>query len=488
VFFGVELILREFSVEALFPVMLSAMVADVVGDSVLGGGRFLSGFPAGLALHHARDYLLIAALAVIAALVGLGFKTVLYRTEDLCDRIWKDRPEWARPAVGGLALGLLLLALPQMYGAGYPVMYKAVAGGYLLWFLIVLAAGKMIAASLTIGIGGSGGVFAPSLFIGATSGAAFGEIADHLLGPGAGPPALYAAVAMAAVFASAARAPLTSLASVVEMTGDFALTLPVMLAVAIALSRALSYSTIYTAKLLRSGTDIDRAPPWQALDGLTVSDAMHPFAIPLAVAPDAGNSGSAPPDSGGQPGLDVDLPGPVTCRREPQALFAGESLVQPLRQLMAYDVDGLPVLSADGRHVQGWVTDASIIAAVARRIHGSQNDALQTALAADRARPDPDTMRKPPTPLAGYHVAEITVEPRSAAAGTALGSLTWPPGSLPVSVRRHNRPRSPDPGLTLRPGDRIVLLIRRRDAPYAAGGTLLGRATVPLPNSEGGSS
>ncbi|MGH3163235.1 MAG: chloride channel protein, partial [Streptosporangiaceae bacterium] len=79
--------------------------------------------------------------------------------------------------------------------------------------------------------------------------------------------ALYAVVAMGAVFASAAGAPLTSLASVVEMTGDFALTLPVMLAVAIAsaISRVLSYGTIYTTKLLRRGTDIDRTTPWRVL-------------------------------------------------------------------------------------------------------------------------------------------------------------------------------------------------------------------------------
>ena len=89
--------------------------------------------------------------------------------------MWKNRPEWARPAAGGILLGLLLLALPQMYGVGYPVLYKAVGGGYVLWFLIILAAGKIVACSLTIGIGGSGGVFAPSLFIGATSGMAFGD-------------------------------------------------------------------------------------------------------------------------------------------------------------------------------------------------------------------------------------------------------------------------------------------------------------------------
>jgi CIC family chloride channel protein len=248
VFFGVEIILREFSVEAIFTVMLSAMIADLLSRQFAGSAPFLSGLPSGIVVHHLSSYLLIAALAVIAALIGLAFAKILYATEDLCDKIWGNRPEWARPAAGGIALG-------------YPVLYKAVGGSYALWFLIILAAGKIIACSLTIGIGGSGGVFAPSLFIGATSGMAFGEIAGHLIGPAAGQPALYAVVAMGAVFAAAARAPLTAVASVVEMTGDYTLTLPVMLAVAIAtaLSRALSYGTIYTTKLLRRGTDIDQA-------------------------------------------------------------------------------------------------------------------------------------------------------------------------------------------------------------------------------------
>ena len=95
VFFGAEIILREFSVDALFTVMLSAMLADVVA--------------------------------------------IPYKTEDLCDRVWRNRPEWARPAVGGLALGLALLAVPQLYGVGYPVMDRAVSGDYVLWCLLVLA-------------------------------------------------------------------------------------------------------------------------------------------------------------------------------------------------------------------------------------------------------------------------------------------------------------------------------------------------------------
>jgi CIC family chloride channel protein len=261
VFFGVEIILREFAVDAATTVMLSAMIADVVAIPFLGDKPFLSGFPAGIVLQHPRNYLLVAVLAVIAALMGLAFKNVLYKVEDLCDAIWKGRPEWARPAVLGVVFGLLLLALPQMYGVGYPVMFKATVGGYALWFLLVLAFGKILATSLSIGIGGSGGIFAPSLFIGVTTGMAYGDIVDHLFGAGAGQPALYAVVAMGAVFTAAARAPLTSLASVVEMSGDFSLTLPVMLAVAIAtaVSRTLSYGTIYTTKLLRRGTDIDQA-------------------------------------------------------------------------------------------------------------------------------------------------------------------------------------------------------------------------------------
>src|ERR1700733_2718569 len=166
VFFGVEIILREFSIDAMFTVMLSAMLADAVAIPFLGSRPFLNGFPAGIALHHPRNYLLIAVLAVLAALIGLVFKTVVYKMEDLWDRVWKNRPEWARPAAGGIALGLVLLALPQMYGVGYPVMYKAIAGSYALWFLLVLAAGKILACSMTLGIGGSGGGFAPAPFSG----------------------------------------------------------------------------------------------------------------------------------------------------------------------------------------------------------------------------------------------------------------------------------------------------------------------------------
>ena len=461
VFFGVEIILREFSVDALFTVMLAAMIADITAIPFLGSKPFLSGFPPGIVLHHARNYLLVAVLAVIAALMGLAFKAVLYKTEDLCDRAWKGRPEWARPAVGGLALGLLLLAIPQLYGVGYPVMYKATAGQYALWFLVVLAFAKIAACSLTIGIGGSGGIFAPSLFIGVTSGMAFGDVAHHIFGAGAGDPALYAVVAMGAVFASAARAPLTSLASVVEMTGDFALTLPVMLAVAIAatISRALSYGTIYTTKLLRRGTDIDRTTPWRALSDLKVAQAMRPFRPPLPVPPDT--NGSAAPEWAA-------LAGPVSYQGDPQALFGTESLAQALRQLEAYGRDGLPVLSADGGQVQGWITAPGVLRAIARQVSITHAETAQAHLTADWDHTDPASLlRHPPTPLPGYRLIEITVTPDSPGTGRKLKDVTWPRASIPVSVLRGRRLRPPHPELVLATGDHVNLLTSAPDSPPA---------------------
>jgi CIC family chloride channel protein len=483
VFFGVEIVLRAFSVEALFTVMLSAMLADVVAEPLLGSGPFLTGFPSGIALHHAADYLLVAVLAVLAALVGLAFKTILYKVEDLGDALWAGRPEWARPAVGGILLGLILLAIPQLYGVGYPVMYKAIANGYTLWFLLLLVAGKILATSVSLGIGGSGGVFAPSLFLGVTSGMAYGVGVDRLFGPTAGPPALYAAVAMGAVFTSAARAPLTSLASVVEMTGDFALTLPVMLAVAIAstLSRTVSYGTIYTTKLLRRGTDIDKTTPWRALQDIKVADAMRPLPTALAIAAN-GHVPTPRPDLA----PDTALPAPVTHQRDPQALYTTESLAQALRQLVLYGRDGLPVLSSDGRVIEGWVTNISALNTIARSLGpATLEQAARADLEADLAAAhQQDALTAPPNPLRGYQVLEITLPADSPLAGRPLGTVTWPAGHTPVSVLHQRVLNDADPRLVLTAGDRINLLAPTPAKPASPTSHTSQHHAVPRPEGE----
>lgn len=457
VFFGVELILRELSVEAIFTIMLASMLADVIARVFFGSAPFLTQLPHGIQLDHIANYLLVALLAVIAGLLGILFKNVLYKTEDLCDRVWGQRPDWVRPAVGGIVLGLLLLAVPQLYGVGYPVMYNAFAGHYALWFLVILAAGKMLACSLTIGIGGSGGVFAPSLFVGATSGMAFGMVVNHLIGPEVGEPALYAIVGMGAVFASAARAPLTALASTVEMTGDFTLTLPVMLAVAIGttVSRGISYGSIYTTKLLRRGIDIDRPTPTHVFANLTAADAMHPFTEPLDLTYPPGDA-----ERDWTP-----LLGPVTRVREPQALFANDSLAQALRQLVVYGRDGLPVIDTEARHVQGWLTNQNVLRAVGTYFADVQTDVAASHQAAEWADPQAATAEHDPrSQLNGYCIVEHTLTPDSVAVGRMLGDLDWPAGHFPVSVVHRRQLIDADATVKLAPGDRINILVPKNVA------------------------
>jgi len=172
VFFALELILRNFETRSFGLVVLSSVTADAIGRAAFGSHPFLS-LP-GFTFSSPLELLLYAGLGVLATGVGLGFVRVLYAGEDIADRLWKNQPDWLRPAAGGVLLGLFLLAVPEMYGVGYPVLQLAVAGHYVILALLGLLAAKILATSLTMWIGGSGGVFAPSLFMGAMLGSAYG--------------------------------------------------------------------------------------------------------------------------------------------------------------------------------------------------------------------------------------------------------------------------------------------------------------------------
>jgi len=275
VLFALELILRDFTAESFGLVVLAAVVASVVGRAILGDVPFLD-LPL-FEVGHPASYLLFAALGLLAGVVAVVFTRVLYGTEDLLDRIWRG-PEWARPAVGGLALGLLLLVVPQMYGVGYPVLESGVSGRFAIGVLLLLLVAKVFATSLTIGIGGSGGVFAPSLFIGGMLGAAFGQAAVIVLPDIAGPPGAFALIGMGAVFAGASRAPITAVLMLFELTGEYTIILPLMLAIVIAsgTARVLSRDTIYTLKLRRRGIDLDSRRLDDQFVDRTVAQVMEP--------------------------------------------------------------------------------------------------------------------------------------------------------------------------------------------------------------------
>jgi CIC family chloride channel protein len=145
-------------------------------------------------------------------------------------------------------------------------------------------------------------------------------------------------------------------------------------------------------------------------------------------------------------------------------LFATESLTQALRQLELYGRDGLPVISADGQHLQGWITSQNVLQAVARHMHATPATAQAQHPAAppapgQQAVPGPQTAPgQPPDPLDGYQILEITISAGSAANGQTLGDTTWPPGWIPVTILDNHTLRDPDPGITLAPGDRVNLL------------------------------
>ena len=119
-FFGFEIVLKEFTLDALSATIVSAVTADVISRAFFGGAPFFAAIPHDMGVGNDFTYLLIAVLGIAAGLIGVAFQKTLYKGEDRADALWRGRPEWLRPVAGGLLLGLLLLVLPQMYGVGYP--------------------------------------------------------------------------------------------------------------------------------------------------------------------------------------------------------------------------------------------------------------------------------------------------------------------------------------------------------------------------------
>ncbi|HET9256592.1 MAG TPA: chloride channel protein, partial [Pseudonocardiaceae bacterium] len=382
-FFAMELILRNFAVESFGAVVLASVTASVVGRAAFGDTAFLT-LPA-FTMRSPLEYLLFIVLGIVVGACGVLFTRILYWTEDGCDWAWRG-PEWLRPAAGGLLLGGLLVLLPQMYGVGYPVLQNALRGDYLLGFLLVLLVGKIVAASLTIGIGGSGGIFAPSLFIGAMGGTAYGVLAHAALPDLTASPGVYGLIGMGAAFAGATRAPITAVIVLFELTGQYTIILPLMTAIVLATltSRALSADTIYTLKLRRRGIDIDRPPHAQRLASTTVAEAMMPLPAPLpgeTTLPHAAHA-LAISEHGILPviGDDGYYQGCVTARGVAEALaddqgvggtvadlaellplvMRDSSLAEALTALTDAPGTGLPVLVNDNQLV-GWITHQCIL-------------------------------------------------------------------------------------------------------------------------------
>jgi chloride channel protein, CIC family len=239
----------EFESDALLYTMLASIVAYAV-NGFFAGWEPLFRVPADLALPRVLDNGWFVVLGFGSGLVATALPLVFYGARDAFRRL--RVPEWLKPAIGGLLVGLLGLVLPQVLSGGYGWMQAAIDGRLAAGTLLLLVFAKTIAMSCTVSSGGSGGVFAPALYIGGMLGGFLAAVL-HL------PPAPFVVVGMAAVFAGSGRVPIANMLMVTEMTGGYALLVPAALAVMISylvqvrLSRRLRYKSLYEAQVPRRG-------------------------------------------------------------------------------------------------------------------------------------------------------------------------------------------------------------------------------------------
>jgi CIC family chloride channel protein len=272
--FALEIILGDFGLATFSPIVISSVVATAISR------HFLGDTPAFLVpayeLVSAWEFPLYVTLGFFCALVGVGFTLVLYRTEDLFDRI--KFPEYLKAVLGGVVLGLFGLMFPQILGVGYGAIDNTLAQNYVWWFLLLLVGAKILATSITIGSGGSGGVFAPSLFLGAMAGGFFGSIVHQVFPSVTASPGAYAIVGMGAVVSATTHGPLSAILILFEMTGDYKIILPLMITCIISSIAAGQFlkESIYTLKLIRKGIDIREGKEVNVLRSIRVSEVMNP--------------------------------------------------------------------------------------------------------------------------------------------------------------------------------------------------------------------
>ncbi len=273
--FSLEIILGDFGVSHFSPIVISSVTATVVSRHYYGD------FPAFQAppynLVSAWELLIYALLGVLAGIASVAYARALHRTENFFDKKVPG-PGWLKPAIGGLLLGALAIKLPEILGVGYGAINQALHGDMKIWLLLALVGGKILATSLTLGSGGSGGIFAPSLFIGAMTGGFVGSIAHQAFPNTTAVPGAYALVGMGALVAGVTHAPITAIVMLFELTNSYHIILPLMISCIIAtlVAQRLDRESIYTRKLVDRGIDIHRGQDLNVLRSIRVSDLLQP--------------------------------------------------------------------------------------------------------------------------------------------------------------------------------------------------------------------
>ncbi|MGD8778066.1 MAG: chloride channel protein [Ignavibacteria bacterium] len=269
--FAVEIILMDFAVAQFSPIVISSVMATVISHM----------FEGNFAAFQVPDYEYVSPteigfyfiLGALSGLASWAFIKVLYFSEDFFDNKF-NFPEYLKPIIGGLCIGITALVFPQVMGVGYDTINNALHGNLIWYVALILIFVKIFATSLTLGSGGSGGIFAPSLFMGATLGAFFGYFVHSYFPDITASPGAYALVAMGGLVAGTTRAPITAIIIVFELTNDYNIILPLMITCIIStiLSSRLSRESIYTLKLLLRNIQIKEGSDVNVMNSIFVKD------------------------------------------------------------------------------------------------------------------------------------------------------------------------------------------------------------------------
>ncbi len=384
-FFALEILMRDFAVVTFSPIIVASVCATAVSRHFLGD---TPAFPVpGFTLSSPAELPFYLLLGVVVGLVAVVYVRTLYGTEEFFDRL--RFPPYFKPVLGAIPLGLLLIWFPQVYGVGYSSMVEALEGGMVWQLMALLVVIKLVAVNLTLGTGFSGGIFAPALFLGGMVGGAFGALMMILFPGNIGAVGAFAMVGMAAMVGAATGGPLTAILILFEMTGEYRIMLPLMLATtsAVLVYRAINDESIFTLKFARRGQKLEMGRESAILQKYHVEDCMeiNPPTIPVGYSLDKilklflSNQDEhyyvvdgdqqlvgkvsihdvkdiLHADSLGQVLIAADI-----CQPADQAVCRQDTLEDCLLKLGEHDSSDLPVLySRDARRMVGLVTRRAI--------------------------------------------------------------------------------------------------------------------------------